>query len=142
MEAPVKNIFIFLTAVMLCAALSGACTDKPVKETVSRPVVVSQDRYNSMECINPLSDIMKIESSGDTANQSFRVELHGTVEVNESGDVYIVINPRSKSRETYLVTGAKKKAVAGFRGRAVNVKCCFLEKRRWSGTVRVYEILN
>lgn len=127
---------------MLCAALSVACTDKPVKETASRPAAVSPDRYNSMECIDPLADIMKIKSSGGMANQSIKIELHGTVEVNEAGDVYIVINPQSKSRETYLVTGSKKQAVAGFRGRKVNVKCCFLEKRRWSGTVRVYEILN
>ena len=137
-----KNIFIIIQTVILCSMFAGACSEKPVKETASRPETVSSDRYNSMECIDPLSGILKIKNTGDTTNRSFKVELHGTVEVNSTGDVYIVINPRSKSRETYLVTGAKKRAVAGFKGRAVNVKCCFLEKRKWSGTVRVYEILN
>lgn len=139
-----KNMYKLLTAVMLCATLSVACADKPVKETTTKPgtVSASSDRYNSMECIDPLSGIVKMKNSGDKKNLSFDVKLNGTVEVNESGDVYIVINPKSKSRETYMVTGSKKQAVAGFRGRMVNVRCCFLEKRQWSGTVRVYEILN
>lgn len=140
-----KHKYFALPVLLLAAILSAAvCSDKPVKETASKLGTVSEssDKYNSMECIDPLSGILKKKNTGDTASRSIKVELHGTVEVNETGDVYIVINPRSKSRETYLVTGAKKRAVAGFRGRQVNVKCCFLEKRRWSGTVRVYEVLN
>lgn len=134
-----------LPSLLLAVILSAVvCTDKPVKETATKPgtVSASSDRYNTMECIDPLSGIVKIKNSGEKKNLSFDVELHGTVEVNETGDVYIVINPRSKSRETYMVTGSKKRAVAAFKGRAINVKCCFLEKRQWSGTVRVYEILN
>ncbi|HQO41187.1 MAG TPA: hypothetical protein PK986_12010 [Spirochaetota bacterium] len=137
-----KKLLIKLPAAIVSVLLVCACSEKPVKETVVRPAPVPADRYNSMDCIDPLTGITGLKNSGKTSAQSFRIELHGIVEVNGAGDVYIVINPRSKSRETYLVTGAKKRAVAVFKGRRINVKCCLLEKKRWSGTIRVYEILN
>ncbi|HPR38121.1 MAG TPA: hypothetical protein PLT13_11045 [Spirochaetota bacterium] len=100
------------------------------------------DKYSSMPCVEPAEIELVKPVKTKTADDSYKVELKGLVEVNETGQVYLVINPSSKSRRTYLVTGELTDKVAGYKGETVTVKCCYLEKRTWSGTIRVYEILK
>lgn len=110
-----------------------------------RPAVVADpvDKYESMECVDSLSDYYKADMNDDINYvPAYIFNLTGFVESNGTGDVYIVVNPESKSRRTYLVTGKLKQQLAAMKGRVVTVKCCYLEKRMWSGTVRVYEILK
>ncbi len=92
-----------------------------------------------MECISGTL----LRAAGDrteTVTGDYMYTLTGIVEVNETGDVYIVQNPESRSRKSYLVTGNLRPKVAGENGRIITVKCCSLENGEWSGTVRVYEI--
>lgn len=100
------------------------------------------DKYSSMPCVEPAEIELVKPVKTKTTDDSYKVELKGLVEVNETGQVYLVINPSSKSRRTYLVTGDLADKVAGMKGKTITVKCCYLEKRTWSGTIRVYEILK
>lgn len=128
------NLKILHIIIILCAAVS-ACGGRPV-------IVPDQaDKYEMMDCIDPSPDLVRVAGESDGKSPGgYKVKLTGNVEVNETGDVYIVVNPESKSRRTYLVTGKLKEQVASFKGEAVRVVCCFLEAGEWSGTVRVYAV--
>ena len=129
-------ILLAATSAVICLASCGG-QGAAVKST--------PDKYNSMPCLDPAVALplkaekpVKTESSVD----SYKVELKGLVEVNETGQVYLILDPSSKSRRTYLVTGDLTDKVAVLKGKTITVKCCYLEKRTWSGTIRVYEILK
>lgn len=101
------------------------------------------DKYSNLPCVFPAEFELVVKDNPVKRSESedaYKVELKGLVEVNEKGDVYIVTDPDSRSRRTYLVTGELTRNVAALNGKTVVVKCCFLEKRTWSGIIRVYEI--
>jgi len=132
-----KYIILLTTALAIFCLASCGSQGTAVKST--------PDKYSAMPCLDP--DIalpikgvkpVKTESAAD----SYKVELKGLVEVNETGQVYLVLDPLSKSRRTYLVTGDLAGKAAGLKGKTITVKCCYLEKRQWSGTIRIYEILK
>jgi len=130
-----KQILFIISMILFVASCGSQATI--VKST--------PDKYNSMPCLDPAVALplkaekpVKTESSVD----SYKVELKGLVEVNETGQVYLILDPSSKSRRTYLVTGDLTDKVAVLKGKTITVKCCYLEKRTWSGTIRVYEILK
>ena len=130
-----KSLPIFISLIFLFSASCNA-RDGAVKR--------SDDKYSSMPCIEPFeAGLIKREGpAGKKSEASYRVKLKGFVETNTSGDVYIVLNPESKSRKSYLVTGELKQKVAAMKGKTVTVVCCYLERRYWSGIIRVYEIIR
>ncbi len=79
---------------------------------------------------------------GEARPSSSIVKVRGMVEMNSNGAVYIVEKWTSRSRKSYLVTGKLAQNAADLKGKVITVKCCFLERKAWSGVVRVYEIMN
>lgn len=131
-----KYVILFVITALFCIT---SCNSQGTS------VKSNSDKFSSMSCIAP-ADILSAKSGKpvktESAADSYKVELKGLVEVNETGQVYLVADPLSKSRKTYLVTGDFTGKVAGLKGKTITVKCCYLEKRQWSGTIRVYEILK
>lgn len=67
-------------------------------------------------------------------------ELEGVVEVYK-GNVYIVVNPACRCRESYRVLGRYKKVLKSYAGKKVKVKGKVKRLSPWSGEVYVEKVL-
>ncbi len=128
---------LFFISVTLSFALFSGCTSGKGSTLRYDP------KFDSMECS---SGQLAVPLKGRKANPMSRTGQHykirGMVEVNERGSVYIVEKWEYRSRKSYLVTGEFTERIATLKGKVVSVRCCFLQRKRWSGTVRVLEILD